>query len=118
VEKGDRPNAPWGVALALSMLGTFSHALLIGRLPVVDTESSGYIAVYDLTTGRFRGCPDLSGNARHQRHRALSPGNTSPLILPVPCNRGLFHCRPKPRLWRAVRYITPPSFELSRGNDQ
>jgi uncharacterized protein (TIGR03118 family) len=48
-EHGDWLSSPWGVALAPSDFGSFSHTLLIGMF------GSGQIAAYDITTGRFRG---------------------------------------------------------------
>src|SRR5258708_18117597 len=56
LEHGDWLNAPWGVAVAPSDFGRFSHSLLIGQFAGSgDTQSSGYIAAYDLTTGKFNG---------------------------------------------------------------
>jgi uncharacterized protein (TIGR03118 family) len=56
LEHGDWLNAPWGVSLAPADFGRFSHNLLIGQFAGGgDTESSGYIAAYDLTTGMFNG---------------------------------------------------------------
>jgi hypothetical protein len=50
-------NAPWGVAVAApSDFDRFSQNLLIGQFAGGgDTQSSGYIAAYDLTTGKFNG---------------------------------------------------------------
>jgi len=63
LEHGDWLNAPWGVALAPADFGRFSHNLLIGQFAGGgDTQSSGYIAAYDLTTGKFNGLlQDASG---------------------------------------------------------
>src|SRR5689334_2753582 len=56
LEHGDWLNAPWGVALAPLDFGRFSHDLLIGQFAGGGTtESSGFIAAYDLATGRFEG---------------------------------------------------------------
>jgi uncharacterized protein (TIGR03118 family) len=56
LQHGDWLNAPWGVALAPADFGRFSHNLLIGQFAGGgDTQSSGYIAAYDLTTGKFNG---------------------------------------------------------------
>jgi uncharacterized protein (TIGR03118 family) len=49
LEHGPWLNSPWGLALAPSDFGTFSHALLVGQF------GSGEIAAYDVTTGRFIG---------------------------------------------------------------
>ncbi len=56
LEHGDWLNAPWGVALAPLDFGRFSHDLLIGQFAGGgDTQSSGFIAAYDLATGKFDG---------------------------------------------------------------
>jgi uncharacterized protein (TIGR03118 family) len=56
LEHGDWLNAPWGVALAPADFGRFSDNLLVGQFAGGgDTQSSGYIAAYDLTTGKFNG---------------------------------------------------------------
>lgn len=56
LEHGDWLNAPWGVAVAPSDFGRFSHSLLIGQFAGGgDTQSSAHIAAYDLTTGKFNG---------------------------------------------------------------
>ncbi|MGC2404653.1 MAG: TIGR03118 family protein [Acidobacteriaceae bacterium] len=49
LEHGDWFNAPWGVALAPSDFGKFSHALLVGNF------GSGTIAAFNPITGRFLG---------------------------------------------------------------
>jgi len=81
LEHGDWLNAPWGVALAPADFGRFSNNLLIGQFAGGgDTQSSGYIAAYDLTTGKFNGLLlDISGKPLVIKGiRALSPGNFSP----------------------------------------
>src|SRR5258708_2808523 len=56
LEHGDWLNAPWGVALAPLDFGRFSHDLLIGQFAGGgDTQSSGFIAAYDLATGGWFG---------------------------------------------------------------
>jgi uncharacterized protein (TIGR03118 family) len=47
LQHGDWLNAPWGVAMAPSDFGIYSHDLLVGQF------GSGQIAVYDPVTGRF-----------------------------------------------------------------
>ncbi len=49
LEHGDWLNAPWGLVLAPSDFGAFSHDLLVGQF------GSGEIAAYDVTTGAFLG---------------------------------------------------------------
>jgi uncharacterized protein (TIGR03118 family) len=56
LESGDQLNAPWGIALAPLDFGRFSHDLLIGQFSGAgDTENSGRIAAFNLTTGKFDG---------------------------------------------------------------
>src|SRR5258708_23724560 len=81
LQHGDWLNAPWGVALAPADFGRFSDNLLIGQFAGGgDTQSSGYIAAYDLTTGKFNGLlQDVSGEPLVVKGIwALSPGNFSP----------------------------------------
>lgn len=82
LEHGDWLNAPWGVALAPLDFGRFSHDLLIGQFAGGgDTQSSGFIAAYDLATGKFDGLlQDASGKPLAINGIwALSPGNVSPV---------------------------------------
>jgi len=81
LEHGDWLNAPWGVALAPANFGRFSDNLLIGQFAGGgDTQSSGYIVAYGLTTGKFNGLlQDVSGKPLVIKGIwALSPGNFSP----------------------------------------
>jgi uncharacterized protein (TIGR03118 family) len=81
LEHGDWLNAPWGVALAPADFGRFSDNLLVGQFAGGgDTQSSGYIAAYDLTSGKFSGLlQDASGKPLVIKGIwALSPGNFSP----------------------------------------
>lgn len=78
LQHGDWLNAPWGVALAPADFGRYSDNLLIGQFAGGgDTQSSGYIAAYDLTTGKFNGLlQDVSGKPLVIKGIwALSPGN-------------------------------------------
>src|SRR5262249_11083281 len=81
LEHGDWLNAPWGVALAPLDFGRFGHNLLIGQFAGAgSTQSSGYIAAYDLATGKFEGVlQDASGKPLAINGIwAISPGNLSP----------------------------------------
>jgi uncharacterized protein (TIGR03118 family) len=81
LEHGDWLNAPWGVAVAPADFGRFSHNLLIGQFAGGgDTQSSGYIAAYDLTTGKFNGLlQDESGKPLVIKGIwALNSGNARP----------------------------------------
>jgi uncharacterized protein (TIGR03118 family) len=81
LEHGDWLNAPWGVALAPLDFGRFSHDLLVGQFAGGGTtESSGFVAAYDLATGKFHGLlEDASGKPiAINGVWSLSPGNVSP----------------------------------------
>jgi len=81
LEHGDWLNAPWGVALAPLDFGRFSHDLLVGQFAGGGTTtSSGFIAAYDLASGRFDGLlQDAKGNPLSiSGIWALSPANVSP----------------------------------------
>jgi uncharacterized protein (TIGR03118 family) len=81
LQHGDWLNAPWGVALTPLDFGRFSHDLLIGQFAVGgETQSSGFIAAYDLATGKFDGLlEDASGKPLAINGIwSLNPGNVSP----------------------------------------
>src|SRR3984885_308319 len=81
LEHGDWLNAPWGVALAPLDFGRFSHDLLIGQFAGAgDTQSSGFIAAYDMATGKLDGLLEDAGGKPLAINAiwALSPGNSSP----------------------------------------
>jgi len=81
LEHGDWLNAPWGVALAPANFGRFSDNLLIGQFAGGgDTQSSGYIVAYGLTTGKFNGLlQDVSGKPLVIKGIwAFNPGKVSP----------------------------------------
>ena len=122
LEHGDWLNAPWGVALAPLDFGRFSHDLLIGQFAgASNTQSSGFVAAYDLATGKFDGLlRDVSGKPLAINGIwALSPGNVSPnnsdaasapaaqmYFTAVPNQGGLFG------------YLTAVPTDLTEGNDQ
>jgi uncharacterized protein (TIGR03118 family) len=99
LEHGDWLNAPWGVALAPLDFGRFSHDLLIGQFAGGGTtESSGFVAAYDLATGKFDGLlQDASGKPiAINGIWAISAGNGSPGSYDpaaAPSCRTLFLCR-------------------------
>jgi uncharacterized protein (TIGR03118 family) len=49
LEHGDFLNAPWGLTLAPSDFGTFSHKVIVGQF------GSGEILAFDAVTGKFEG---------------------------------------------------------------
>jgi uncharacterized protein (TIGR03118 family) len=124
LEHGDWLNAPWGVALAPLDFGRFSHDLLIGQFAGGgDTQSSGFIAAYDLTTGKFDGLlEDASGKPLAINGVwALSPGNVSPNnndAAAAPAAQVYFTAGPNHTTGGLLGYLTASSAELSEGNDQ
>jgi uncharacterized protein (TIGR03118 family) len=124
LEHGDWLNAPWGVALAPLDFGRFSHDLLIGQFAGGgDTQSSGFIAAYDLATGKFDGLlQDASGKplAIHGVW-ALSPGNVSPNnsdAAAAPAAEVYFTAGPNHTTGGLFGYLTSVAAELTEGNDQ
>ena len=124
LEHGDWLNAPWGVALAPLDFGTFSHDLLISQWAGGGTtESSGEIAAYDLTTGRFKGLlEDASGNPLAINGIwAISPGNASPNNYDsagAPAAELYFTAGPVHGTGGLLGYLTPVSTDMIKGNDQ
>jgi uncharacterized protein (TIGR03118 family) len=124
LEHGDWLNAPWGVALAPLDFGRFSHDLLIGQFAGGgDTQSSGFIAAYDLTTGKFEGLlQDASGKPLAINGVwALSPGNVSPNnndAAAAPAAQVYFTAGPNHTTGGLLGYLTPSATELTEGNDQ
>jgi uncharacterized protein (TIGR03118 family) len=124
LDHGDWLNAPWGVALAPLDFGTYSHDLLVAQFAGGgSTESSGYIAAYDLTTGRFKGLlKDASGKPLAVNGVwSISPGNTSPNNYDSagsPAAELYFTAGPNHGSGGLFGYLTPVSTELTQGNDQ
>ncbi|HEY1476529.1 MAG TPA: TIGR03118 family protein, partial [Chthoniobacterales bacterium] len=124
LEHGDWLNAPWGVALAPLDFGRFSHDLLIGQFAGGgDSQSSGFIAAYDLATGKFDGLlQDASGKPLAINGIwALSPGNVSPNnsdAAAAPAAEVYFTAGPNHGSGGLVGYLTTVSSELTKGNDQ
>src|SRR6202795_1499759 len=124
LEHGDWLNAPWGVALAPLDFGRFSHDLLIGQFAGGgDTQSSGFIAAYHLTTGKFDGLlQDASGKPLAINGVwALSPGNVSPNnndAAGAPAAEVYFTAGPNHTTGGLLGYLTAVSAELTEGNDQ
>jgi uncharacterized protein (TIGR03118 family) len=124
LEHGDWLNAPWGVALAPLDFGRFSHDLLVGQFAGGgDTQSSGYIAAYDLTTGKLDGLlQDVSGKPLAINGIwSLSPGNVSPHnsdAAAAPAAQVYFTAGPNKGSGELFGYLTSVSAELTEGNDQ
>ena len=124
LEHGDWLNAPWGVALAPLDFGRFSHDLLIGQFAGGgDTQSSGFIAAYDLATGEFDGLlEDASGKPLAINGIwSLSPGNVSPGNndpAAAPAAEIYFTAGPNHGSGGLFGYLTAVSAELIEGNTQ
>ena len=124
LEHGDWLNAPWGVALAPLDFGRFSHDLLIGQFAGGgDTQSSGFIAAYDLATGKFDGLlQDASGKPLAINGVwALSPGNVTPNnndAAAAPAAEVYFTAGPNHTTGGLFGYLTSVAAELTEGNDQ
>jgi uncharacterized protein (TIGR03118 family) len=124
LEHGDWLNAPWGVALAPLDFGRFSHDLLVGQFAGGGgTQSSGYIAAYDLATGKFEGLlQDASGKPLAINGIwAISPGNVSPGNSDgsaAPAAQLYFTAGPNHGSEGLFGYLTAVSSELTEGNDQ
>jgi len=124
LEHGDWLNAPWGVALAPLDFGRFSHDLLIGQFAGGgDTQSSGYIAAYDLATGKFVGLlQDATGKTLAINGIwAITPGNVSPGNSDASAARAAqlyFTAGPNHGSAGLFGYLTAAVAELTEGNDQ
>ena len=124
LEHGDWLNAPWGVALAPLDFGRFSHSLLIGQFAGGGaTQSSGFIAAYDLATGNFEGLlQDASGNPLAINGIwALSPGNVSPAnadAAAAPAAQMYFTAGPNHGTGGLFGCLTAVTAQLTEGNAQ
>jgi len=124
LEHGNWLNAPWGVALAPLDFGRFSHDLLIGQFAGGgDTQSSGFIAAYDLATGKFKGLlQDASGKPLAINGIwDLSPGNVSPAnsdAAAAPAAQVYFSAGPNHGSGGLFGYLTAVPMELTEGNSQ
>jgi uncharacterized protein (TIGR03118 family) len=124
LEHGDWLNAPWGVALAPLDFGRFSHDLLVGQFAGGGTtESSGFIAAYDLATGKFDGLlQDAAGQPLAINGIwSISQGNASPGNYDAagsPAAELYFTAGPNHGSGGLLGYLTAVSTELTEGSDQ
>jgi len=124
LDHGNWLNAPWGVALAPLDFGGFSHDLLIGQFAGGgDTQSSGFIAAYDLATGKFKGLlQDATGKPLAINGIwSLSPGNVSPAnsdAAAAPAAQVYFTAGPNHGSGGLFGYLTAVPMELTKGNSQ
>jgi uncharacterized protein (TIGR03118 family) len=124
LEHGDWLNAPWGVALAPLDFGAFSHDLLVAQFAGGGTtDSSGYIAAYDMATGKFEGLlEDAAGTPiAINGIWAISFGNTSPNNYNAPgapAAELYFTAGPNHGSGGLFGYLTAVSTDLVEGNGQ
>jgi uncharacterized protein (TIGR03118 family) len=124
LQHGDWLNAPWGVALAPLDFGRFSHDLLVAQFAGGGTtQSSGFIAAYDLSTGKLDGLlQDASGNTLSINGIwAISPGNVSPANSDpagAPGAELYFTALRNKGTGGLFGYLSAASAELIKGNDQ
>jgi uncharacterized protein (TIGR03118 family) len=124
LEHGPWLNVPWGLALAPLDFGRFSHDLLVGQFANAgSTESAGFIAAYDLVTGKFDGLlQDANGKPLAiQGIWSLAPGNISPSNLDpddAPRAQIYFTAGPNDGTDGLFGYLTAVPKELTQGSDQ
>jgi uncharacterized protein (TIGR03118 family) len=104
-------NSPWGLALAPSDFGTFSHNLLVGNL------GSGQIAAFSLEDGSFQGLlADQNGvTFAIPGLWAISFGNGGKA---GPFNTLYFTAGPNNETQGLFGSLAPLTAELTQGNDQ
>ena len=123
LEHGKWLNAPWGVALAPDDFGRYSHDLLIGQFAGGGTtESSGYIAAYDLVSGRMDGLLEAATGVPLAINGlwAIAPGNTgnNNNAASAPAAELYFTAGPDNGTGGLFGYLTAVTTELIKGNDQ
>jgi uncharacterized protein (TIGR03118 family) len=124
LQHGNWLNSPWGVALAPLDFGRFSHDLLVGQFAGGSTtKSSGFIAAYDLATGRLDGLlEDATGKPLSiSGIWAISPGNVSPAnsnATGAPAAQLFFTALKNQGSGGLFGYISAAAAELIKGNVQ
>jgi uncharacterized protein (TIGR03118 family) len=126
LEHGDWLNAPWGVALAPLDFGFYSHDLLIGQFAGGGTtQSSGYIAAYDMATGQFKGLLENKSGTPLAINGiwGISFGNTSPANFDgasafAPSAEMYFAAGPRGGSGGVFGFVTAEPADLIEGNDQ
>jgi uncharacterized protein (TIGR03118 family) len=124
LEHGDWFNAPWGVALAPTDFGLYSHDLLVGQFGLSGgtSQSGGYIAAFDITTGKFDGfVEDASGNpVSIDGLWGISFGNSTSNLDPAgaPAAELYFAAGPNGISGGIFGYLKPVATDLIKGSDQ
>jgi uncharacterized protein (TIGR03118 family) len=121
LQHNDSLNAPWGVTLAPSDFGSFSHRVIVGEF------GSGWISAFDAVTGQF------IDNFKDQNNMVISIGgpgalwalafgdgepSSDPPAVPAnalfftagPAQNGVFH--------GLFGTLTPTKADLTQGSDQ
>jgi uncharacterized protein (TIGR03118 family) len=116
LEHGDWFNAPWGLTLAPSDFGKFSHKI------IVEQFGSGEILAFDAITGRFEGKFNDQNNKVISIDGlwALQFGDGVPASDPPnqPDNPLFFSAGPNKGHDGLFGTLTPVGAELTQGNDQ
>jgi uncharacterized protein (TIGR03118 family) len=116
LERGDWFNAPWGLTLAPTDFGKFSHKLIVGQF------GSGEILAFDAITGRFEGKFNDQNNKVISIDGlwALEFGDGVPASDPPsqPDNALFFSAGPNKGHDGLFGTLTPVAAELTEGSDQ
>jgi uncharacterized protein (TIGR03118 family) len=112
LERGSWFNAPWGVVIASTDFGGFSHSILVGQF------GSGEILAFDAVTGRFQ------DRLRHQDGRVISiPGLWDIAFGAGNANSGgpnqlFFDAGVDKGMGGVFGFFAPVAGDLTQGNDQ
>jgi uncharacterized protein (TIGR03118 family) len=116
LEHGDWFNAPWGLTLAPTDFGPFSHKLIVGQF------GSGEVLAFDAITGRFEGKFNDQNNKVISIDGlwALEFGDGVPTSDPAnqPDNALFFSAGPNKGHAGLFGTLTPVAAELTQGSDQ
>jgi uncharacterized protein (TIGR03118 family) len=116
LDYGDWFNAPWGLTLAPTDFGKFSHKLIVGQF------GSGEILAFDPVTGRFEGKLQDQNNAVISINGlwALAFGDGLPNSDPPgqPANAMFFTAGPNLGNDGLFGTLTPVATDLTQGSDQ
>jgi uncharacterized protein (TIGR03118 family) len=119
LQAGDWFNAPWGLALAPSDFGAFSHKVIVGQF------GSGQILAFDAVTGAFEGKFKDKNNTVISIGGpgalwALAFGDGEPNSDPAnqPGNALFFTAGPNFPNGGLLGTLTPVMADLTQGNDQ
>ena len=114
-------NAPWGLTLAPSDFGTFSHKVIVGEF------GNGHLSAFDAVTGEFEGELKDQNNAVISIGGpgalwALAFGDGTPTSDPDPLNQpaNVLYFTAGPNFPNGGLFgtLTPVQADLTQGNDQ